>query len=225
MFQLYLSGETLTTGLISPKSISTSLQNIVLIVGFVLILLLMSIIVVWLSSGGRQFRVLPFEVPAGEQTLSGRALADLFLAEWRRILFYHSEIETLGVKPVRVASLPKDHESDSESGTFSLSGEGITMDISEVATVGVAHTTVSIGQVLATLKRMWPIGGTDTVLFGSFQRYGTKANLTMRMESSKFHAWEVTAEIGQDDSKINELVKESCLQSPSPYGERRAPHT
>src|SRR5215203_3034752 len=215
MFQLYLSEEPLTTGIISPKSISTFLQSIstsllyiVQIVGFVLILLFLLIIIIWLSSGGRQIRVLPFEVPAGEQTLSGRALADLFLAEWRRILFYHSEVETLGVKPVRVASVPKHHESDSESGTISLSGEGMTMDISEVATVGVAQTTVSIGQVLATLKRMWPIGGTDTVLFGSFQRYGTKANLTMRMEPSTFHAWEVTAEIGQDDSKINELVKD-----------------
>lgn len=215
MFQLYLSVETLTTGIVSPESISsfleslsTSLLHVVQIVGFTLILLTLLVIVAWLSSGGRQIRVLPFETPAGEDKFCGRALADLFLAEWRKILFYHSEMDTLGVKPVRVASMPRERESASESGTLTLSGEGLSMEVSDVATVGVAQTTVSIGQVLATLKKMWPIGGTDTVLLGSFQRYGTKASLTMRLESSKFHAWEVTAEIGEDDSKINELVKD-----------------
>lgn len=45
--------------------------------------------IVWLLKGGNQITVLPFEIAAGESKYSGRAFADLFLAEWRRIYFYH----------------------------------------------------------------------------------------------------------------------------------------
>ena len=76
------------------------------IVGIFLLLVLLLIFVIRLSTSKTQVRVLPFLVAAGEDKLCGRALADLFLAEWRRILFYQAEKENLDVRPVWLAGKP-----------------------------------------------------------------------------------------------------------------------
>jgi len=113
-------------------------------VGIVLLLMLVALLVAWamlliywLSKGSKEIKVLPFETAGGEEKYSGRALADLFLAEWRRIHFYHSPER--GFFGIDSEQLP------ASSDRLAPRSDRISRDIGNVATAGVGQTRVSVG--------------------------------------------------------------------------------
>jgi tetratricopeptide (TPR) repeat protein len=61
--------------------------------------------------------------------------------------------------------------------------ETIDTSLANVGTVSVGgQATVSIGQALLTLKRLWPIGGRGTTISGSVQRYWHRTHLVATVQ-------------------------------------------
>ena len=169
------------------------------------LLLLIGLLIRWLSVGRTGTRILPFEVAAGENRYSGKALSDALLTEILRIREIHREIgaatgdavltpaATLGVSLKNLGVVPS---------------QSFDATLNDVATVGLGgDTKLAVGSLLLVLKRLWPWGGTDAIVTGSVQRYGAVVRLVARWEQSDVQAWGVSKRVEADD-QVADLVRD-----------------
>lgn len=179
------------------------LLTVAQVTAVVLLLLVGWMLVIWaglllnyLSSDKDNITVLPFETAPGEDKLNGRAIADAFTSEWLNIARIHSR--PIGkVRSESGIAIPR------EFGVSALNPELAN----NIATVGAGQTTVSVGQLLVALRRMWP-GTKGTTLGGGLQRYDKLVSNTMRVqEGTSVHAWQISREIGSE-SEISGLVRD-----------------
>lgn len=173
--------------------------SLVQIVVMLFIVTLVGMLVAWMSGKGEGTMILPFDNATGETKYDGKAISDSLIAELQRIRQIHL-VEHEGIQSEELA-LPK----------LSPSKESLASSIADVGTVGVGETTVSIGRLLVTLKRLWPIGDPGSVITGSLQKYGPMIRLVARMEHREVRAWEVSRKI-EGDEQIPDLVSDLAFK-------------
>lgn len=161
----------------------------------VLMLLTFIVILVHWMSRRVGTAILPFENATGEDKYNGKAISDSLIAELQRIRQIHL-IGHEGIQPEELG-LPN----------LAPNNESLNEGIAEMGTVGVGETTVSIGRLLVTLKRMWPVGDPGSVITGSLQKYGDTFRLVARMEYRDIRAWEVHRKVESDD-QLPELIQD-----------------
>jgi tetratricopeptide (TPR) repeat protein len=154
----------------------------------------------YLSTDEDDIIVLPFDIASGEDKLNSRALADEYTARCLSIK------QTLERQVVGVEA-----ESVKFGREVTADKEQVSRDLVNFATVGVGTTTVSIGQMIVGLRRLWP-GSRGTTFSGTLQRYEKAISLTMSVkEGTKAHVWEVSKEIGKE-SEIPGLVRDLAFK-------------
>jgi len=186
---------------ISLKTYLNDFRDVALaITQIVALLLVCSFIVMltlWLSKSEGTI-VLPFQNATGDTKIDGRGISDSLIAELQRIRQIHeTEIEGVQFEKEKVM-LP----------AWKLSTEDVSATIADVGAIGIGDTTVSVGKLLTTLKRMWPFGDSGGLITGSIQKYGPIYRLVARMEYRKdIRTWTVTRQIVQE-SEITFLIRD-----------------
>ena len=168
--------------------------SLLIIVGGVLILAFLTMFVGWLSKDEGGIMILPFEVAAGDDKYSGKAISHMLTAELLRIRQIHN-VKYKGISQI------------SESFTFPLlapTSEDLTYSISQMGPVGFGTTSIHLGPLMAILKRLWPWGDHGQVVSGSLQKYGSKTSLVACLEHQKIRAWEAS-EI-KDGGKVGDEI-------------------
>ena len=181
-----------------------ALAQIIAVVLLLLIAVLLGVLL-WLlfrylSTDKNDITVLPFDIASGEDKLNGRAIADEYTAQCLSIK-QTLERRIEGVEP----------ESVKFGREVTPDKEQLSRDLVNFATVGVGTTTVSIGQLIVALRRLWP-GSGGTTFTGTLQRYEKALSLTMSVkEGTKAHVWEVSKEIGSE-GEIPGLVRDLAFK-------------
>ncbi len=195
--QLYMM-DSLKAYLNNLRDVAAALTQIialVLLAGFVIMLTL------WLSKSEGTI-VLPFQNATGDAKYDGRGISDSLIAELQRIRQIHeTEFEGVQLERERI-TLP----------AWKPNTEDVSASVADVGTIGIGDTTVSVGKLLTTLKRMWPFGEPGSLITGSIQKYGSVYRLVARMEDrSGIRTWTVTRPIKQD-SEITYLIRDLAYQ-------------
>lgn len=87
--------------------------------------------------------------------------------------------------------------------------ETVDASLANVGSVNMGQATISIGQMLITLKRLWPIGGRGTTISGSVQRYGKTVQLVATIQRHKStDTTMVSRDLADDDGVIVTMVPE-----------------
>ncbi len=202
--------------------------SLLTISGGILVLAFLVMFICWLCRD-EGMMILPFEVAAGEEKYSGKALSQLLTAELLRISRIHGpKVEYMAVNPYESEKLNMPELSPA-SGFLTytvsqlvwnveglrpivLTGEDLTYTVSQLGPVGLGTTSIHIGPLMAILKKLWPKGDNGQVIYGSLQRYGSVISLVACLENKEINAWEVKTVIdgyGQKaDEKIPGLVKD-----------------
>ncbi len=187
-----LGGPAIQDVLVNARDLLWTLMQIL---GLILIIFLAGLLLAWLSGVVEGMVVLPFENATGDSRYSGQAVSDSLVAELQRIEHIHG-MEYPGIQSEEL-SLPR----------VDASKDRVTSTIADVGTVSLGKTTLSIGRLLVTIKRLWPLGDPGPVITGSLQRYGNLFRLVARREHRVVRTWEVSSVIQRDDD-IPDMVRD-----------------
>jgi len=183
--------------------------SLLIIVGGVFILAFLAMFIDWLCKDEEGIMILPFEVAAGDDKYSGKAISQLVTAELLRISRIHDpEVKYKGITPIESErlSLP----------AIAPSSENLTYTVTQMGPVGLGMTSIHIGPLMAILKRLWPRGDNGQVISGSLQRYGSVISMIACLEHKNISAWEASCKIkghgSKGDEKILELAKDLAFR-------------
>ncbi len=166
------------------------------VVGGILLLGLIGMIIHFLSSSSGTV-VLPFEVHIGDDIIDGKSISDALIVELRRIdAIHHDKYEGIDIKTEKITSIQ-----------IAPEGEKLDTAMADALSVGMGGTTISIGNLLLLLKRMWPLAAPGTTISGSLQRYGYETRLIARLEDQQVSAWDVRRMVNNNDD-IAELIRD-----------------
>jgi tetratricopeptide (TPR) repeat protein len=183
--------------------------SLLIIVGVILILAFLVMFIRWLSKDEEGIMILAFEVAAGDDTYSGKAISQLVTAELLRISRIHDpEVIYKGITPIESErlSLP----------VIAPSSENLTYTVTQMGPVGLGMTSIHIGPLMAILKRLWPGGDNGQVISGSLQRYGSVVSMVACLEHKEIRAWEASCGIEgrgrKGDDKIPGIAKDLAFK-------------
>lgn len=130
--------------------------SLLIIIGVILILAFLVMFIDWLCKDEEGIMILPFEVAAGDDKYSGKALSQLVTAELLRISRIHNpEVKYKGITPIESESL--------SLLVIAPSSENLTYTVTQMGPVGLGMTSIHIGPLMAILKRLWPRGDNGQV--------------------------------------------------------------
>jgi len=136
--------------------------------------------VCWLSKDEEGVIILPFEVPEDEKKYSGKALSHLLTAELLRIdRIRKTKSEPAPIK-VENINFP----------VFKPPSENVSSEIGKIGTVEAGTASIPLGQILVTIKRLWPWGTKSSVISGCLQKYGSATSLIACHEHQNMKTWE-----------------------------------
>jgi len=188
--------DTLKNFATASKEIMISL---LIIVGGVLILAFLAMFIGWLCKDEEGIMILPFEVSAGDDKYSGKAISQLVTAELLRISRIHDpEVEYKGITPIESESL--------SLPVIAPSSENLTYTVTQMGPVGLGMNSIHVGPLMAILKRLWPRGDDGQVISGSLQRYGSVVSMIACLEHKEISAWEASCKIKGRGSKGDEKI-------------------
>ncbi len=156
--------------------------NLLKIAAFLLLLAFMILLVRRVFKKEEGLVIMPFETSGNEQgKYNGKLVSDLLTGELQRILNVHShKFEGISVtaENLRIpAIVPR--------------SETLDYSIADMGTVGNGSTTLSIGSLIVTFKRLCPGSEPVPILTGSLGCFGSLIELAACLEGRKIQAWEV----------------------------------
>jgi len=169
--------------------------SLIIIVGTIIIIFFLIQFLRWLSKNEDGIMILPFEVAAGEEKYSGKAVSHLLTAELLRIRRIH-KIEYKGI------SLMSENVTVPHLAPVS---EDLTYTVSQMGPVGLGTTSIHLGPLIVILKRLWPRGDSGQVISGSLQKYGSMTSLLACLEHQKIRVWEAS-KIEDGDQVGDEII-------------------
>lgn len=175
---LQTSADKINDLMTDSREIMTSLLTIsvaALALGFLVMF------VSWLSKDESSIIILPFEVPESETSYSGKALSHLLTAELLRI----DRIKKMtyeGVAPIESENI--------YFPTLMPSSENVSSEIAKIGTLEAGTASIPLGQILISLKKMWPWGTNSKVISGCLQKFGSSTSLIACLEHQNMKIWE-----------------------------------
>ena len=120
--------------------------------------------------------ILPFEVVNSESKYNGKAISDLLFAELQRIKHINST-KYEGIENESLERFPE------------FTGENTS--IPQLGTVGIGSASVSIGELMVTIKRLFRGNNYQSVISGNLDNYGSKIKLVACIKGNQSCTWEV----------------------------------
>jgi tetratricopeptide (TPR) repeat protein len=147
---------------------------------FVALLIMLSY---WISRDEGML-IMPFEVVNSENKFNGKAISDLLIAELKRIE-YISNTEYEGIENEKL-----------DKFTQNITGEKTL--IPPLGTVGIGSASISIGELLIAIKKLFRGSSYRQIINGSLDNCGSKLRLVACLMGNQSCTWVVQA---QNDKK------------------------
>lgn len=171
--------------------------SLLIIAGAAFALAFLVMFIGWLCKDEEGIMILPFEVSAGDDKYSGKAISQLVTAELLRISRIHDpEVEYKGITPIESESL--------SLPVIAPSSENLTYTVTQMGPVGLGMNSIHVGPLMAILKRLWPRGDGGKVISGCLQRYGSVVSMIACLEHKEISAWEASCKIKGHGNKGDE---------------------
>lgn len=190
--------------------------DIVYMAGIIAILLLWLLLLgIFKAEGG--IVILPFQIDPGNKKYDGNVIAEMLIAELKRI--------------IRIHSLDNEKKRDSEMTENNLitayptenikkiahfleldpKGENIDKSIKAIGTLGLGSTSIPIGDMLILLRNICPGADSGVIISGCLHKSGSDICLASYMKK-KNRSWRIQKEIKNAEKISNEelsvLVRE-----------------
>ena len=145
----------------------------------------------------------PFQTPSN-QDYNGEALSNLLTCELMRIKEIHQ---------TNIEISPNLHTENYSIPNVTLRDYTLDYSLSQSGMLGQGPVSLSIGDILLSLKRLLPQAKPPHILSASLQDYGTKVILVASFESSQgLLTWEVQSKDNCSREEIPELVENLAYQ-------------
>jgi hypothetical protein len=174
------SGTTITAFFNTSGDI---LFSFIRIIFGILIIVLLFMLVRWFKREDYEILVSPFEIISGDK-YNGNAIANLLIAELQRINQI-SGAKYQGIENEKLSIPPQ-----------ILSGEKAS--IPQLGTVGTGSASVSIGEMMTTIKQLFQGGNRGKIITGSLEDCGSKIRLIACLRGDKPYACEAQIETDMD---------------------------
>jgi tetratricopeptide (TPR) repeat protein len=180
------------------------------IINFIVLIVLIRLITFPFTKS-EEIIILPFEVNTSNKKYNGRIISDSLIAELRKIEKTHSfkfeEKEDILCSKISLPKLAPNTESSIYLPKLTPETESFETKISNIGSLTFAGTTLPIGGVLTIFNKLLPLGGSDRIIKGSLQEYGSEIHLIVLMEGPKPNEWNKIEKSANDD-KIPESIKD-----------------
>lgn len=207
-------------------NLSAVFLDLAIVISVSLAILLLLLFIIWMSRSRAGVVILPFDNATAEPKYSGKAISDSLIAELERIRQIHARPYAGIPESWSEGQLPRGSNRRRPGDALVTSSEedAVNSALKDVGTVGAGETKLSVGQILLTLRRLWPIGAPEAVMSGSIQKYGPLIRIVARMDHGRVypwwdpakgdagasrkevHAWEVSGRV--DDGDIPDLIRD-----------------
>jgi tetratricopeptide (TPR) repeat protein len=224
----WLGGRAVMSGMASIPGILLAMAQVA---ALLLMLALMVVIVRWIVVEDTSLRIQPFDNATGNENLRG--VRELLMAEMQRIDRIHdADRDGLRAAGLPLALRPVDvgKRLDPARWTSYLSQAMITAkrqrlydqtlvrppqperDFTKIGNVQYGGATISVGEVLRTLKDLWPFTKSAPVLSGSIQRYGKQTRLVLWLIHGGETTWWYASRATESDAAIPGMVSELAFE-------------
>ena len=156
---------------------------------------------IWLDEGG--IVILPFQTPKN-QDYNGQSLSELLTYDLVRLKEIHQTETQFGTRII-------------ENYTISeFTPVSVTLDysLSQIGMLGQGSISLSVGDILLSLKRLLPFAKPTTTLSASLQNYGTRIFLVANLASSNGinQTWQISSSNNCSQEEIPQLVQDLAYQ-------------
>jgi tetratricopeptide (TPR) repeat protein len=173
-------GTTINTFLNISGDIVFSFIRIVL---GVLILVLLLMLIRWIKRDDYEILIMPFEIVKSQDKYNGIAISELLIAELQRIKQINNT-KYVGIENEKLDVPPQ-----------ILNGEKAS--IPQLGTVGTGSASISLGEMMITIKQLIRGGNRGQIITGSLEDCGSKIKLVACLRGDKSCTWEVETQIGK----------------------------
>jgi tetratricopeptide (TPR) repeat protein len=207
-FSLFISYSPLILGLNitqASTNFKTFLENSFNITIYLIFFLFLLISIRWIFAK-EEIVILPFD--ASTNNMNGKAISDLLVHELREIDRIHKTKRYLSVGSVKTANV-----------SIPLANKSLAWEVSSFGSIALGSISLSLGQFLIFLKRLFPYADAGRVITGSLQEYGSSYAVVARMESKDIYnegirmrdirTWIV---VGEDSKEIIISIKELAFK-------------
>jgi tetratricopeptide (TPR) repeat protein len=145
-----------------------------------LVFILLFVLARWLRREDNDIVILPFVVAKKDDEYNGEAVANLLISELQRIKQIHSA-KYEGIKNEKLR-IPPTILTDEKAS------------LPSIGTIGIGSASISIGELILTIKHLFPGSNHRQMITGCLEDCGSKIKLTACVLGDKTYAWEVQAQ-------------------------------
>jgi tetratricopeptide (TPR) repeat protein len=185
-------------------NLRTLLENGIFIMIYLMIIVFLLMAVRWMFIK-EDIVILPFDVGTDIKTFNGKAVSDLLLHELRETQRIHETHRYLPIVSEKTAEI-----------NMSTANESLSYKVSSFGTITFGSISLSLGQLLIFIKRLFPFVDAGRVISGSLQEYGSSYAIVACMEyrpkekeTKEIRTWFVDS---KDDKQILVLIKDLAFK-------------
>lgn len=145
-----------------------------------LVVILLVVLAQWMRCDDNDMVILPFVVARKDDKYNGEAITELLIVELQRIIQINSA-KYEGIKNEKLRIPPT-----------ILTDENASLP--NIGTIGVGSASISIGELILTIKHLFPGSNHRQVITGCLENCGSKIRLVACVIGDKTYAWEVQAQ-------------------------------
>jgi hypothetical protein len=201
------------------ENIRDSMFFIIQIIVFFIVTVLLGSLMHWFSRS-EGLKIVPFDT--GKSKYDGKAISDSLVAELYKIYKISNtvnfdEYRSKHITYPRHTSIISNVDSIDNLAMMKstmcyprLAGSSGSMesDLDRMPNISVAGTVLHIGEILEVIRKRWPIGNNDNLIYGSIQNYDSLVRLIAHMENNgDFYTWEVSCDLAHE-SQISVLIRD-----------------
>ena len=181
------------------RSPFSAIKKIVAI--FILLCLLSLVWWIWFEEGG--IIILPFQTPQN-QDYNGQSLSELLTHDLSRLKEIHQTEIQFGTRIIENYTISE----------FTPAEVTLDYSLSQIGMLGQGSISLSVGDILLSLKRLLPHAKPTTILAASLQNYGTKIVIVASLASSNgiYQTWQISSNKNCSQEEIPQLVQDLAYQ-------------
>lgn len=161
------------------------------VVLWILVLILLAQLILWIKRDDNETLILPFQIIKNNNNYDGTAIADLLIAELQRIKCINDD-KYEGIQNEDLRMPPQ-----------KLSGE--TDSISQIGTISMGPASISIGEMMITIKKLFRRGFSRQIIAGNLEDCGPRIKIVACLKGDKSCTCEVQTKANSEAVRGNSL--------------------
>ncbi|HOO53588.1 MAG TPA: tetratricopeptide repeat protein [Methanothrix sp.] len=197
------------------SAFSGFMTSMLTIAGTILIFVFFIMFIRWLTKDEDGMIILPFEVAAGSEGYSGKAISQHLTAELLRIRQIHETNDGYGWESESRSlewqiMLPSILIPENLRASIpTIKGESLTNVLSNLGSVPMGTIIIPLGPIIEALKQIYPWRKKGYVITGSLEEYGSTISLVACLENhEEMRSWEVISNVYYNNRSNYEIIPE-----------------